>query len=446
MSWLFLIVSVIGFLFTLNAFLPTNNRVLLVPSFFASWMTIELAGHHLVWQAVATLVFIRLGALDSWPGWVGLGLTILSWIGLWVLVVRGRKAAVTMRDAMEDLVAPGSDAPRVPKRHVFVPFLFRRPEARTIKNVTYSRAGGRTLKLDVYLPRDEPAASATMRPAIMQIHGGAWVIGDKREQGIPLLGHLAANGWVGFNVNYRLSPAATFPEHLIDLKRALVWIREHADEYGIDPDFIAVTGGSAGGHLTALMALTANDPEYQPGFEDADTSVQAAVPFYGVYDFTDRLESQTKGFLPMLIEPYVMKAYLADEPEKFAKASPIDRVRADAPPFCVIHGDRDTLAPLADARLFVEKLREASEQPVVYAELRGAQHAFDIFVSPRTAPVIEGVERFLDGVRRDWLRGLEGQAQGAVTEATVVVDGGDAEVHEGAAADGTAGEPAAHTA
>ncbi|MCB1014081.1 MAG: alpha/beta hydrolase, partial [Acidimicrobiales bacterium] len=267
MSWLFLLVSAVGFAFTVNAFLPTNNRVFLVPSFFASWMTIELAGHHLVWQAVATVVFVRLGALDAWPGWVGLALTALSWVGLWILLIRGRRAAVTMREAMEDLIEDTGAAPRVPKRHVFVPFLFRRPEARRIRNVTYSRAGGRTLKLDVYLPRDDDAATPRMRPAIMQIHGGAWVVGDKREQGIPLLGHLAANGWVGFNVNYRLSPAATFPEHLIDLKRALVWIREHADEYGIDPDFIAVTGGSAGGHLTALMGLTANDPEYQPGFE-----------------------------------------------------------------------------------------------------------------------------------------------------------------------------------
>ena len=212
MSWLFLLVSVVGFAFTVNAFLPTNNRVLLVPAFFASWMTIELAGHHLVWQLVAVVFFVYSGALDAWPGWVALGLTLLSWIGLWVLLIRGRRAAVTVRAAMEELVDDHDGAPRVPRRHLWVPFLFRRPEARVVRNVTYRRVGGRTLKLDVYLPRDGVAAEAKMRPAIMQIHGGAWVIGDKREQGIPLLGHLAANGWVGFNVNYRLSPAATFPE------------------------------------------------------------------------------------------------------------------------------------------------------------------------------------------------------------------------------------------
>jgi acetyl esterase/lipase len=424
-SWLFLFVSVVGLLFTINAFLPSSNRIVLVPSFFASWMTIELAGHHLVWQALATAFFILSGALDDWPGWVALVLIAVSWIGLWILVGRGRKAAVTMREAMEDLI-DDDDTPRVPRRHVFLPFLFRRPGVRRIKDIEFARAGGRRLKLDVYLPEAE-APAGTLRPAVMEIHGGGWVIGDKREQGLPLLGHLAANGWVGFNVNYRLSPAATFPEHLIDLKRALAWIREHADEYGIDPDFIAVTGGSAGGHLTALVGLTANDPEYQPGFEDADTSVQAAIPFYGIYDFTDRLKTQVKGFLSMFIEPYVMKAFIADEPEKFAKASPIDLVRPDAPPFFVIHGDRDTLAPLEDARLFVERLRETSDQPVVYAELHGAQHAFDIFLSPRTAPVIEGVERFLHGVRADEKRGLEGDDEGRITDDTLVANADDAE-------------------
>ncbi len=113
-----------------------------------------------------------------------------------------------------------------------------------------------------------------------------------------MLSHLAANGWVCFNLNYRLSPGATFPDHLVDLKAGLAWIREHADQWGIDPNFIAVTGGSAGGHLAALMGLTANDPEYQPGFEDADTSLQAAVPIYGVYDFTSRLGTNR---LPILV-------------------------------------------------------------------------------------------------------------------------------------------------
>ena len=133
---------------------------------------------------------------------------------------------------------------------------------------------GKTLRLDVTVPSAPVPGGRALRPALLQIHGGGWVIGDKREQGLPLLSHMAAQGWVGFNVNYRLSPWASIPEHLDDLQAALAWVREHAEEYGVDPDFVCVTGGSAGGHLSALLALTADPP------------VAAAVPFYGIYDFT----------------------------------------------------------------------------------------------------------------------------------------------------------------
>ena len=136
----------------------------------------------------------------------------------------------------------------------------QRKGVRRLRNVEFARVGGRHLRLDVTVPSAPVPAGRARRPALMQIHGGGWVIGDKREQGLPLLNHMAAQGWVGFNVNYRLSPGVAFPDHLIDLKRGLAWIKEHADEYGIDPDFVCVTGGSAGGHLTALMGLTANDP------------------------------------------------------------------------------------------------------------------------------------------------------------------------------------------
>ena len=102
------------------------------------------------------------------------------------------------------------------------------------------------------------------------------------------MAHLAERGWVCVAVNYRLSPRGTWPDHIVDVKRAIAWVKAHIAEYGGDPDFVAITGGSAGGHLSSLAALTPNVAGFQPGFEDADTSVQAAVPFYGVYDFTNR--------------------------------------------------------------------------------------------------------------------------------------------------------------
>ncbi len=217
---------------------------------------------------------------------------------------------------------------------------------------------------------------------------------------------MARKGWVGFNANYRLSPGATWPDHLVDVKQALAFIRANADEYGIDPSFVAVTGGSAGGHIAAMMALTANDPDHQPGFEDADTSVQAAVPFYAVYDLTNRRELMSPEFVEWFVEPLIMKAFLDDEPERFSAASPLDQVRADAPPFFVIHGDKDTLAPVEDARTFVDLMGEVSEAPVVYLELHGAQHAFDTFTSIRTRRVIRAVDRFLTTM---WVRHHAGQ-------------------------------------
>lgn len=394
MSWLLFGLSVWGLLFTLNARWPSKTRAGLAPSFFAAWLTIELAPFHLLIQLVVTVVLVAGGALEAWPGWVGLGLCVVSWAGLVVMVAQGGATRRVIDAALGDeILGDVAAAPSVPTSKLLLPFAFGRRGARKTRNIVFGSEGGRSQKLDVIAPRD--SRPGERRPALVHIHGGGWVIGDKREQGFPLMWHMAANGWVCFTINYRLSPFATWPEHLIDCKRAIAFIREHADEYGIDPDFLCVTGGSAGGHLTALVGLTANDPRYQPGFEDADTSVAAAVPFYGVYDFTNRQGTMLDGFLPMFIEPWVMKKRLADDPDAFSSASPIDVVNASAPPFFVLHGDHDTLAPVEDARLFVERLRAVSGQPVHYAEFAGAEHAFEIFYSLRAKACVERVERFL---------------------------------------------------
>jgi len=391
-AWAFLAVSLIGAVFTANAFVPVRRvPALFMPSFFGSWLTAELAIHHVFWQSIASVVFVELGALVAWPGWAGLFITFGSWVGLLVLFADGNRARTTFDTALRD-VETVRETKGVPRRQVVLPFSKRRRGIKLTRDIVYRRIAGTVLKLDVVAP----ATDGANRPAIMQIHGGSWVMGDKREQGWPLLSHLAANGWVCFNLNYRLSPGATFPDHLVDLKAGLAWIREHADQWGIDRDFIAVTGGSAGGHLAALMGLTANDPEYQPGFEDADTSLQAAVPIYGVYDFTSRLGTNRLPFWYRRLERQIMKAFRDEEPEKFRRASPVDQIHPKAPPFFVIHGDRDTLAPVEEAQYFANELRETSKAPVIYAELKGAQHAFDLFCSPRTAHMLGAVLQFLD--------------------------------------------------
>jgi acetyl esterase/lipase len=413
MSWLLLALSIVAAAFTLNAFLPVRRNVwFFLPSFMASWVTIELAWLHLVVGLAVTGLLIWGGALEHWVGWAGLALAAATWVALLVMVVHSRATTSVASKALAELTddLPGE-----------APLRFRRE-----RNVPYARVAGRTLKLDVYAPVDPPATGAR-RPALLQVHGGAWVIGDKREQGIPLLKAMAKRGWVGFNANYRLSPGATWPDHLIDLKRAVAFIREHADDYGVDPSFVAVTGGSAGGHLAAMVALTAGQARYQPGFEDADTSVQAAVPFYGVYDFTNRDGTMPPQFLDWFLQPLVMKAFLDEEPERFEDASPRDQVHADAPPFLVIHGDNDTLAPVQDARRFVDELATVSEAPVIYIELHGAQHAFDVVTTIRTKRIVRAVDRFLSTM---WVRHRAGHApdQPQVGEPGLPGAGEDAEV------------------
>jgi len=410
-SWLFLAAALVGAWFTVNAYRPLYApRQAAVVSFFAGWLTTELALHHIAWQALATAVFIVLGALGAWPGRVALALTLVSWAALLRVYWGARDAEEIVEQALAAGLGPDYRAairpdvaerfaPRVDWRQIALPLPIRHPEVERVRNLVFARAGGRELRLDVYRRRDRSSRGPTM----LYVHGGAWVVGSKNDQGLPMLVHLAARGWTCVTIDYRLSPRATFPDHLVDVKRAIAWVRAHGAEYGANPDFLVVSGGSAGAHLASLAALTPNDPEYQPGFESADTAVQGCVAFYGVYDFADRHKLQRHPGLRRLLERHVMKVRLRDHPEAFDKASPIARVHRDAPPFFVIHGDRDTLAPVGEARRFVATLREKARTPVAYAEIRGAQHAFELFPSLRATFVIHGVERFLAWLYSRWL-------------------------------------------
>ncbi len=403
-SWLFLAVSLWGAWFTWNAYRPIRrHQRLSVFSFLAGWLTSELALHHITWQAVATGVFVWLGALAHLPGKIGLAITLCSWAALVYNLLQAKSAGADVEAALtRDLEAyeRGDRGPieTIDWSEVLFPFPLHRPSVERITNIVYARERGINLKLDVYRGWDKPADC----PVLLQIHGGAWVLGSKNEQGVPLMRRMAQHGWVCVSVDYRLSPHATFPDHLVDLKRAIAWIRENIAQYGGDPNRIVATGGSAGGHLCALVGLTANDPRYQPGFEDVDTSMIACVPFYGVYDFTNRYGHWPHRGLAEILEKQVIKGSQEEAPEIWEEASPMTRIHADAPPFFIIHGTNDTLVPVDEARQFARMLREVSREPVVYAEIQGAQHAFELFPSLRTSLVLEGVDRFLDWVvRRD---------------------------------------------
>jgi acetyl esterase/lipase len=389
-----------GLAVTANGYQPMSKRgYLSIYAFsfgvFASELPLQLiVGQFALLAAVTRRLSPRLRRF----GWL---VSTLSWLGLLGLNRLGRQANLPLTAALD--AGLGTD------RRTASGDLWKRPAgagtakspgvARMLRiygdyahdtDISYGDHGSRN-HLDIWRRPDLDRGGRA--PVLLQVPGGAWMVGSKRQQAYPLMSHLAELGWVCVAINYRLSPRSTWPDQIVDVKRALAWTKEHIAEYGGDPDWIAITGGSAGGHLSALAALTANDRQFQPGFEDADTSVRAAVPFYGVYDFT-RTDAIHPLMVPTLAK-YVFKLKRGDITEPFRTASPITHVSADAPPFFVLHGRNDSLVPVEQARAFSARLRKVSRQPVAYAELPFAQHAFDIFGSARASHAAVAVEQFL---------------------------------------------------
>jgi acetyl esterase/lipase len=257
------------------------------------------------------------------------------------------------------------------------PLLHRSYTSRATRGISYGPHGAHNI-LDVWRRPDVPGHT----PVLVQIHGGGWSIGDNRTQGVPLMSHMAEAGWTCVAPRYRLSPRATWPEHLDDIRASLTWVRENIERYGGDPSFIALTGGSAGGHLAALAGLTSEPP------------VQAVVPFYGIYDWIDA-DHENNPAVHHLLERHVVKSRVEHTPDVFRSASPIEHVSENAPPFFVLHGTNDTLLHVEPARRFVERLRAVSRRPVLYSELPLGQHAFDLFRTPRSRGACEAVNGFL---------------------------------------------------
>jgi acetyl esterase/lipase len=374
--------------------------------FWFGWPTSEVPGLYFSASLLDALRRGRRGDFAGPRGKAALALTAASWAILGVIRYRGvttpgpvleaglrQQLGPDYAEALADL--PQNQPKRWGRRNLPLGNTLARRRYVNKTNIVSYGPHGRANLADIWRRRDLPRDGKA--PVLVQVPGGAWVIGMRRPQAYPLMSHLAARGWVCVSIGYRVSPVHTWPDHIVDVKRALAWVKENIASYGGDPDFVAITGGSAGGHLSALAALTPNDPKFQPGFEDADTSVVAAVPVYGRYDWHST-EGEGRPEFVWMLEKFVVKQKFATGRDVYIDASPTRQLRADAPPFFVLHGTDDSLIPVGEAQEFVEELRAVSKSPVAYAELPNAQHAFDIFSSPRAHQSAEAVARFLSWV------------------------------------------------
>jgi acetyl esterase/lipase len=313
------------------------------------------------WLSAATVLALADGDLHGAWGWVGLGLAAAAFAGAPVLVRRSLGAAPAIERALGRAIARRPPWARI----VLAPLPVFHPGVKRIGNISYGDAGRRN-RLDLYRRR----RGAGGGPVLIHLHGGGFTAAPGRRSFYArrLLFRLARQGWVCISATYRLQPAAKFPEALVDVKKVIAWARAHAAEHGGDPDRIVLVGSSFGARLATLAGFTTNDPAFQPGFEQADTSVAAVVGLYGYYGGIASHRS-----LP---------------------SSPFDYADRGSPPLLVVHGDRDTLTSSQRARALAEQARTASADPVVYVELPGAEHSFDLLSSIRFEAVIDGIEAF----------------------------------------------------
>ena len=354
-------------------------------AFWLGWTVGDLPAYALLLQGVVAAGLIAQGALVGWPGWLGLGLLVAGLAAL----LKGHAVAHSgqgiMDQALREMGVP-EDRDRWVSQRLLWPFLGVAPGVRQVHREAIGRVDGWTQHADVFHPDGDGAD----RPVLVFVHGGGWVSSFREFQGLPLMFRLVRRGWTCIRISYRLSPRATFPEHLKDVKRGLAWARRNAHRWGGNPDrFFALHGNSAGAHLAALAALTPNDPAYQD--DGSDTSVDVCVPIYGPMDLTNRhgrWGPEFRWFMRWLVikQPFGHAAW--------TEASPIDRIGEAPPPFFVVHGTADSLVPVQESRAFAEAMRAAGHACDL-VEIPGGQHALDVFQSRKGVVAASGITRWL---------------------------------------------------
>ncbi|HEY0734686.1 MAG TPA: alpha/beta hydrolase [Herpetosiphonaceae bacterium] len=358
-----LVLSGFGLVLSVSAFLITLWIVTPAP-LYRLWQVAVGASEWSLWFGALGLIGAGLGIAalrigNRWPAWLAIGCGVLAAAFALVPPLQSRP------------VARANQVPLSLGRYVFgapdLPVI-------TPQTETFATVDGQTLKLDVYQPQAQTSAP---RPAVVVVHGGSWSGGDKSD--FPRWNWwLTQQGFVVFDVQYRLMPQPNWQTATGDVKCAIGWVKRNAAQYNIDPQQIALLGRSAGGHLALLAAYTSQEAALPPSCDASDTGVQAVISLYGPADLVWGYNNPAD---PDVIDgPGTLRRFLGGDPQTaadaFTIASPINHVRADTPPTLLFHGGRDQLVGQHHAELLVERLQSANV-PHQAVFIPYAQHGFD---------------------------------------------------------------------
>jgi len=347
------------------------------------------------------------GAFTSLLGQLGLLLHVVSWTLLVGYQLRMRTAFPILdgqpilddEDPFPALLHPEQGGtptqakPQAPFAISYLPSLTLQTAARqqveVVRDVVYREIDGVRLKLDIYRRRGQ----ATTGRSVIYIHGGAWIVGSRRQSPF-LLSELAAAGFVVFAIQYRLAPRFPLPAAITDCKAAVAWVRENAERYGGTKEAVAI-GGSAGGHLTAMLAVSPGEPRLQPGFESKDTSIAGAIVLYGIANFVGIFEEYPNPLSHYLFEELVFKKRYLDDPELYRLSQPLTYLHPKVPPILLVHGENDSLIPIEEARNFLAHLQAAGVTRVHLCEIPLAPHAFELMPTPLHQRAVRIVRDFI---------------------------------------------------
>ena len=369
---------------------------------------------------------VVIGGLGAWLGWLyhapiavaagvlGAGISVI-YIALVTVPQPG--FALAFGKDWETRIPPSRESHMLKRRwNVKLP---RTGEPLWERDIPFWTIPGTERKLlcDVWQPPEGVARSGL---AFVYLHGSAWYLLDKDFGTRPFFRQLAAQGHVIMDVAYRLCPEVDIYGMIGDVKRAVAWMKNNANRYGVNPDRIALSGGSAGGHLALLAAYTSHHPGLTPpDVQGCDLSVRAVVSYYGPNDLRAAYEhthqEQMRGRLPKVEIglpgsaemkknmrdigrlDMLLGGYLDEIPAIYKLASPVSHVHPDCPPTLLIQGTLDCFTPVASARELHRRLVECGV-PAVNIILPLTNHAFDLLlpqISPPTHAALYYLERFL---------------------------------------------------